>query len=75
MHDWGKGGRRSKLAAVQSPGTRRHAKLENTGRIQIDALAGQSGMDGLTPVNPLIVQGVAGASRVQTPETGETTSA
>ena len=40
--------------------------LENTCRIQIDALAGQNGMDGLTPVNPLIVKGVAEASRVQT---------
>jgi ribulose-5-phosphate 4-epimerase/fuculose-1-phosphate aldolase len=40
--------------------------LENTCRIQIDALAGQSGMDSLTPVNPLIVKGVAEAMRVQT---------
>ena len=40
--------------------------LENTCRIQVDALAGQSGMDGLTPVNPLIVKGVAEAMRVQT---------
>ena len=40
--------------------------FENTCRIQIDALAGQSGMDSLTPVNPAIVQGVAEAMRVQT---------
>ena len=40
--------------------------LENTCRIQIDALAGQSRMDSLTPVNPLIVKGVAEAMRVQT---------
>ena len=40
--------------------------LENTCRIQIDALAGQSGMDGLTSVNPQIVKGVSEAMRVQT---------
>lgn len=37
--------------------------FENTCRIQIDA---QSGGAALTPVNPLIVKGVAEASRVQT---------
>ena len=40
--------------------------FENTCRIQVDALAGQSGPDGLTAVNPQIVEGVAHASRVQT---------
>ena len=40
--------------------------FENTCRIQVDALAGQSGMEGLTAVNPAIVQGVAEAMRVQT---------
>ena len=40
--------------------------FENPCRIQIDALAGQSGMDSLTAVNPAIVQGVAEAMRVQT---------
>ena len=40
--------------------------FENTCRIQVDALAGQNGMDSLTAVNPAIVQGVAEAMRVQT---------
>jgi hypothetical protein len=40
--------------------------FENTCRIQIDALAGQTGMDSLTAVNPAIVKGVAEAMRVQT---------
>jgi ribulose-5-phosphate 4-epimerase/fuculose-1-phosphate aldolase len=40
--------------------------FENTCRIQVDALAGQNGKDSLTPVNPLIVKGVAEAMRVQT---------
>ena len=40
--------------------------FENTCRIQVDALAGQRGMDSLTPVNPLIVKGVSEAMRVQT---------
>ena len=40
--------------------------FENTCRIQIDALAGQTGMDGLTPVDPRIIAGAAEASRVQT---------
>ena len=40
--------------------------FENTCRIQVDALAGQNGMDGLTAVNPAIVQGVAESMRVQT---------
>ena len=40
--------------------------FENSCRIQVDALAGQNGMDSLTAVNPAIVQGVAEAMRVQT---------
>ena len=40
--------------------------FENTCRIQVDALAGQSGMDGLTPVDARIIAGAAEASRVQT---------
>ena len=40
--------------------------FENTCRIQVDALAGQSGADSLTAVNPQILQGVAHAMKVQT---------
>ena len=40
--------------------------FENTCRIQVDALAGQRGIESLTPVNPLILKGVAEAMRVQT---------
>ena len=40
--------------------------FENTCRIQVDALAGQSGAADLTAVNPKILDGVAHASRVQT---------
>ena len=40
--------------------------FENACRIQIDALAGQPGMDGLTPVPQAIVDGTAQAMRVQT---------
>ena len=38
--------------------------FENACRIQIDALAGQRGMDGLTPVPQAIVDGTAQAMRV-----------
>jgi ribulose-5-phosphate 4-epimerase/fuculose-1-phosphate aldolase len=38
----------------------------NTCRIQVDALAGQSGAADLTAVNPQILTGVANAMRVQT---------
>jgi len=40
--------------------------FENTCRIQIDALAGQSGPQDLTAVSPPILNGVANAMRVQT---------
>ena len=40
--------------------------FENTCRIQVDALAGQSGAQDLTAVDPQILKGVAHASRVQT---------
>ncbi len=40
--------------------------FENTCRIQVDALAGQSGAHDLTAVKPQILDGVAHASRVQT---------
>ena len=40
--------------------------FENTCRIQVDALAGQSGADSLTAVNPQILGGVAHAMKVQT---------
>jgi ribulose-5-phosphate 4-epimerase/fuculose-1-phosphate aldolase len=40
--------------------------FENTCRIQVDALAGASGADSLTAVDPKIMEGVAHASRVQT---------
>ena len=40
--------------------------FENACRIQIDALAGQATAQGLTPVNPAILDGIAHASRVQT---------
>ena len=40
--------------------------FENTCRIQIDALAGQSGLTDLTPVDPQILTGVGHAMRVQT---------
>jgi len=40
--------------------------FENTCRIQVDALAGPSGADGLTAVDPQILQGVAHAMKVQT---------
>ena len=40
--------------------------FEHACRIQIDALAGQRGMNGLTPVPPAIVDGTAQAMRVQT---------
>ena len=40
--------------------------FESACRIQVDALAGQQGMDSLTPVNPAILHGVAEAMRVQT---------
>jgi len=40
--------------------------FENTCRIQVDALAGQSGSDSLTGVNPQILGGVAHAMKVQT---------
>ncbi len=40
--------------------------FENACRIQVDALAGQTGAQGLTPVNPAILDGIAHASRVQT---------
>lgn len=40
--------------------------FENACRIQIDALAGQIGIGGLTQVDPRIVSGVAEALRVQT---------
>jgi ribulose-5-phosphate 4-epimerase/fuculose-1-phosphate aldolase len=40
--------------------------FENTCRIQIDALAGQSGAADLTAINPQILTGVANAMRVQT---------
>jgi len=40
--------------------------FENTCRIQVDALAGQSGAADLIAVNPKILDGVAHASRVQT---------
>ncbi|MBM3386690.1 MAG: class II aldolase/adducin family protein [Betaproteobacteria bacterium] len=40
--------------------------FENTCRIQIDALAGQSGATGLTAVHPHILHGVGHAMKVQT---------
>jgi ribulose-5-phosphate 4-epimerase/fuculose-1-phosphate aldolase len=40
--------------------------FENTCRIQVDALAGQSGATQLSPVNPEILKGVAHAMKVQT---------
>ena len=40
--------------------------FENACRIQIDSLAGQRGIDGLTPVPQAIVDGTAQAMRVQT---------
>jgi hypothetical protein len=40
--------------------------FENTCRIQVDALAGQSGPKDLTAVDPQILNGVAHAMRVQT---------
>jgi ribulose-5-phosphate 4-epimerase/fuculose-1-phosphate aldolase len=40
--------------------------FENTCRIQVDALAGQSGPDKLTSVAPQILDGVANVMRVQT---------
>jgi ribulose-5-phosphate 4-epimerase/fuculose-1-phosphate aldolase len=40
--------------------------FENTCRIQVDALAGQSSAADLTAVNPQILDGVANAMRVQT---------
>ena len=40
--------------------------FENTCRIQVDALAGQSGPADLTAVNPQILNGVAHAMKVQT---------
>ena len=40
--------------------------FENTCRIQVDALAGQAGPQGLTAVNPQILDGVAHAMKVQT---------
>ena len=40
--------------------------FENTCRIQVDALAGQSGPTDLTAVNPQILNGVAHAMKVQT---------
>lgn len=40
--------------------------FENTCRIQVDALAGQSSPENLTSVNPQILTGVANAMRVQT---------
>jgi ribulose-5-phosphate 4-epimerase/fuculose-1-phosphate aldolase len=40
--------------------------FENTCRIQVDALAGQSGAADLTAVNPQILSGVAHAMKVQT---------
>ena len=40
--------------------------FENTCRIQVDALAGQAGPNGLSAVDPTILQGVAHAMRVQT---------
>ena len=40
--------------------------FENTCRIQVDALAGQAGPEGLTAVNPKILEGVAHAVKVQT---------
>jgi len=40
--------------------------FENTCRIQVDALAGQSGPHDLTAVDPQILNGVANAMRVQT---------
>jgi ribulose-5-phosphate 4-epimerase/fuculose-1-phosphate aldolase len=40
--------------------------FENTCRIQVDALAGQSSPSDLTPVNPQILGGVAHAMKVQT---------
>ena len=40
--------------------------FENTCRIQVDALAGQSGPDKLTAVEPQVLDGVANAMRVQT---------
>ena len=40
--------------------------FENTCRIQVDALAGQSGPQDLTAVEPQILNGVAHAMRVQT---------
>ena len=40
--------------------------FENTCRIQVDALSGQAGPQGLTAVDPGILDGVAHASRVQT---------
>ena len=40
--------------------------FENTCRIQVDALAGQSGPADLTAVNPQILSGVAHAMKVQT---------
>jgi ribulose-5-phosphate 4-epimerase/fuculose-1-phosphate aldolase len=40
--------------------------FENTCRIQVDALAGQSGPQDLTPVEPQVLDGVANAMRVQT---------
>ena len=40
--------------------------FESTCRIQVDALAGQQGMDGLTPVPQAIVDGTAESMRVQT---------
>lgn len=40
--------------------------FENTCRIQVDALAGQSGPKDLTAVNPQILDGISHAMRVQT---------
>jgi ribulose-5-phosphate 4-epimerase/fuculose-1-phosphate aldolase len=40
--------------------------FENTCRIQIDALAGQSGAADLTAVNPEILNGIAHVMKVQT---------
>ena len=40
--------------------------FENTCRIQVDALAGQSGPQDLTAVNPQILDGISHAMRVQT---------
>jgi ribulose-5-phosphate 4-epimerase/fuculose-1-phosphate aldolase len=40
--------------------------FENTCRIQVDALAGQTGPKDLTAVNPQILEGISHAMRVQT---------